>query len=37
MKNFNEWREDEQKQEADVTEFLVVCIFIILGMMSIAA
>lgn len=37
MKKFNEWKEDQQKQEAEVAEFLIVFIFIMLGIAAIAA
>lgn len=37
MKKFNEWKEDQQKQEVEVAEFLIVFIFIMLGIAAIAA
>jgi hypothetical protein len=35
MKRFNEWKEDREKEEAEVTEFLVIAVFILLGIVSI--
>ena len=37
MKTFNEWNKDRQKQEAEQAEFLIVFIFILLGIAAIAA
>ena len=37
MKTFNEWNKDRQKQEVEQAEFLIVLIFILLGIAAIAA